>query len=260
MLTPSRRPTREDAHVPASVRPSRVSIIDADPELAELLSASEREVARREAVTRALRLPAGPWDSAAAAEPGVHHRGFLLVDGLLTREVEVLGRRCVELLGEGDVLRPWTWDGEGSHVHAEVAWAVLEPARLAILDEALVQRIAPWPQLGVELYNRGTRRAHTLAVCLAISHHQRVDDRLRLTLWHLAERWGRVTADGIVIPLSLPHQRLADLVGAHRPSVTTAMGELTRAGALSRREDGTWLLHGRPPHELGGHRLAPALG
>ena len=48
-------------------------------------------------------------------------------------------------------------------------------------------------QLGVELFNRGTRRAHHLAVALAISHHQRVDDRLLLTLWHLAERWGRVT-------------------------------------------------------------------
>jgi hypothetical protein len=246
--------------VPASAGLTRVSIVDADPELAELLDASARSIARREAVTRALRLSPGPWDATAAAEPDVHHRGFLLVDGLLSREVEVLGRRCVELLGEGDVLRPWTWDGEGSHVGAEVAWAVLEPARMAVLDEALVQRIAPWPQLGVELFNRGTRRAHALAVCLAIAHHQRVDDRLRLTLWHLAERWGRVTADGIVVPLSLPHQRLADLVGAHRPSVTTAMGELTRAGALSRREDGTWLLHGRPPEELGRHRYARALG
>ena len=82
----------------------------------------------------------------------------------------------------------------------------------------------------MELFNRGTRRAHHLAVALAIAHHQRVEDRLLLTLWHLAERWGRVTPDGIVVPLPLGHQRLADLVGAHRPSVTTAMGELTRAG------------------------------
>ena len=242
-----------------SPRPNRISIIDADPELADLLDAGDVELARRQAVTRALRLSPGPWDADAAAEPDAHHRGFLLVEGLLTREVEVLGRRCVELLGPGDVLRPWRWDDEGSHVRAEVAWDVLEPAILAVLDQELVQRVAPWPQIGVELFNRGTRRAHALAVCLAIAHHQRVDDRLLLTLWHLAERWGRVTPDGIAVPLPLAHQRLADLVGAHRPSVTTAMGDLMRAGALSRREDGTWLLHGSPPDELRHHKLARAV-
>ena len=88
----------------------------------------------------------------------------------------------------------------------------------------------PWPQLGLELFNRGTRRAHHLAVALAIAHHQRVDDRLLLSLWHLAERWGRVHPDGIVLPLPLSHQRLADLVGASRPTVTTALGELSATG------------------------------
>ena len=85
----------------------------------------------------------------------------------------------------------------------------------------------------LELFNRGTRRAHHLAVALAIAHHQRVDDRLLLTLWHLAERWGRVHADGIVVPLPLSHQRLADLVGAHRQSVTTAMGDADARAARS---------------------------
>jgi hypothetical protein len=62
-----------------------------------------------------------------------------------------------------------------------------------------------------------------------------------------------------VVPLPLGHQRLADLVGAHRPSVTTAMGELARAGALSRRENGDWVLLGQPPEELRHHRLVASL-
>ena len=156
-------------------------------------------------------------------------------------------------------MRPWRWDDEGSHVRAEIGWIVLEPSRLAILDHDLVVRINPWPQLGLELFNRGTRRAHHLAVALAIAHHQRVSDRLLLTLWHLAERWGRVGADGVVVPLPLGHQRLADLVGAHRPSVTTAMGELARAGTLSRSENSDWVLHGQPPEELRHHRLVASL-
>ena len=136
---------------------------------------------------------------------------------------------------------------------------VLEPTQMAVLDHGLVTRMTPWPQLGVELFARGTRRAHSLAVALAIAHHQRVEDRLLLTLWHLAERWGRVGPEGIILPLPLSHQRLADLVGAHRPSVTTAMGALARSGALSRREDGSWMLHGAPPPELRHHRLVAAM-
>lgn len=236
-----------------------ISIIDADPELADLLAADDQERARRETRTRVRRLTTGRWDVTGAQDLEAHHRGFLIVEGLISREVEVLGRRCVELIGPGDVIRPWQWDPEGSHVQAEVGWIVLEPARLAVLNHHLVVRMTPWPQLGLELFNRGTRRAHALAVTLAIAHHQRVEDRLLLTLWHLAERWGRVLPGGIAVPLPLSHQRLADLVGAYRPTVTSAMGELTRKGSLSRREDRVWILHGSPPEELRHHRLAATM-
>jgi len=237
----------------ASVAGSEViSIIEADPDLGGLLDPAERDRARREAVTRVRRLPPGKWIALEALEADVHHQGFLVIDGLLSREVEVLGRRCVELIGDADVLRPWGWDPSGSHVNAEVEWIVLEPTRMAVLDHALVARMNPWPQLGLELFARGTRRAHWLAVALAISHHPRVDDRLLLTLWQIAERWGRVRPGGISIPLPLPHERLASLIGAHRPAVTTAMGELTRAGFVSRGEDRFWVLHGDPPEEIRG--------
>jgi len=233
-----------------------ISIIDADPDLGELLDPTERQRARREAVTRVRHLSPGKWIAVEAFEPDVHHQGFLVVDGLLSREVDVLGRRCVELIGDADVLRPWGWDPSGSHVSAEVEWVVLEPTRMAVLDHVLVGRMNPWPVLGLELFARGTRRAHWLAVSLAISHHPRVDDRLLLTLWQVAERWGRVRPDGISVPLPLSHERLASLVGAHRPAVTTAMGELTRAGLVSRGEDRFWVLHGDPPEEIRGRGLA----
>jgi CRP/FNR family cyclic AMP-dependent transcriptional regulator len=236
-----------------------ISLVDANPDLADLLDEQSLERARREALARIQRLSPGEWDVAAAHEPAEHHRGFLIFEGLLSRTVNVLGRHCVELIGPGDVMRPWSWDEEGSHVRAEVGWTVLEPSRLAVLDHQLVLRIVPWPQLGLELFNRGTRRAHHLAVALAISHHHRVGDRLLLTLWHLAERWGRVHPDGIVVPLPLGHQRLADLIGAQRQSVTTAMGGLTRDGVVSRRENGDWVLHGEPPEELRHHKLVAAL-
>jgi CRP/FNR family cyclic AMP-dependent transcriptional regulator len=78
--------------------------LEADPELGDLLPEPERERARREALTHLRRLSSGEWRVAEAIEPDRHHRGFMVIDGLISREVDVLGRRCVELIGPGDVL------------------------------------------------------------------------------------------------------------------------------------------------------------
>jgi len=42
------------------------------------------------------------------------------------------------------------------------------------------------------------------------------------------------------------------------PAVTIAMGELTRAGLISRGEDRLWVVHGDPPEELRNNRPVPA--
>jgi CRP/FNR family cyclic AMP-dependent transcriptional regulator len=39
---------------------------------------------------------------------------------------------------------------------------------------------------------------------------------------------------------------LGQLVGARRPTVSSAIGALTAAGEVSRNGDGTWLLTGSP--------------
>ena len=39
-------------------------------------------------------------------------------------------------------------------------------------------------------------------------------------------------------------------MGAQRPSVTTALKQLTDAGRISRLDDGSWLLRGNPPDTL----------
>jgi hypothetical protein len=96
-------------------------------------------------------------------------------------------------------------------------------------------------------------RARRLAVMQAICQFNRVDRRVLTVLWHLAERWGRVTPAGVVVPLALSHRLLAELVGARRPTVTTALGELLRAGEVSRTADGAWLLTGEPPGQPDEH-------
>jgi CRP/FNR family cyclic AMP-dependent transcriptional regulator len=68
-------------------------------------------------------------------------------------------------------------------------------------------------------------------------------------LWLLAERWGRVVPGGVLVSLRLPHRTLAGMVGARRPSVTTALGQLMARGAIERRPDGGWVLRGSAPAE-----------
>jgi hypothetical protein len=44
----------------------------------------------------------------------------------------------------------------------------------------------------------------------------------------------------------LSHRLIGELIGARRPTVSTALADLAREGELERRDDGTWLLTGEP--------------
>jgi hypothetical protein len=56
-----------------------------------------------------------------------------------------------------------------------------------------------------------------------------------------------VVPGGVLVSLRLPHRTLAGMVGARRPSVTTALGQLIAREEIERRPDGGWLLLGDPP-------------
>jgi len=93
---------------------------------------------------------------------------------------------------------------------------------------------------------------------LGLTGIKRLDERLLIALWHFADRWGRVTASGVRLRLPLTHSELGMVIGATRPSVTSAIGDLRRAGSVSvDRTSKTWTLHGDPPDLVAGlHRRA----
>jgi CRP-like cAMP-binding protein len=192
-------------------------------------------------------IAAGAWApehaEGAAVRGGI---GLLLLEGLVMRRVGSDGRCGLELLGPGDLLRPWRHDGEDTTLPFATGFRVLERARIALLDGQFAVRASPYPEVVSALVGRALERSRTLAVMMAIAHYPRIDRRLLLLLWHLADRWGRVTTEGIRIPLRLTHSTLADLVAARRPSVTTALHLLERQQVLSRR-GGLIVLHGEPP-------------
>ncbi len=174
--------------------------------------------------------------------------GLLVLEGLLIRRVGIEGRFGAELLGEGDLLRPGQ-DRDSPMLPLETGWTVVEPARVAMLDDQFAQQLSIYPELGAAFVGRAMQRVRNLAVNMAIVHQARVDTRLQMMLWHLAGRWGRVRSDGTVLPMRLTHTVLADLVAARRPTVTSALSDLARRGLVQSSGE-RWLLFGEAPGEL----------
>jgi len=228
-----------------------VQLLEADPDLARGLDPRRiREVSQRLFV-RVIDAPRGPWSPGRALTAGSQPIGLLVLDGLLVREATVGDHPSAELLGPGDLLRAWDDREAEILLPRTVEWTAITDSRLAIIDQALAVRAAQWPEIFASLVERAARRAERLVVMQAIAHLTRVDDRLLALLWCLAERWGRVAPNGVLVSLRLPHRTLAGMVGARRPSVTTALGQLMARGDIERLPDGGWLLVGDPPEGRG---------
>ncbi len=222
-------------------------VLDADPGLAELIPADQRQQARQAMTSSVLEVPPGQWrrpgENSERARGGY---GVLVVEGLLLRRVRVGGRHAAELLGPGDVLRPWQHDSSASTLELEWTWRVVAPTRLAVLDARWTSRAAAWPQIGAELTGRALARALRLVIAMAIAQQPRLDIRLWMLFWDLADRFGKVHADGIHLDLPLTHEVLSHLAGARRPSVSGALTRLANEGRLT-RVGRNWVLSGERP-------------
>lgn len=227
-----------------------IELLDVDQDLARSVPEDEQGVARANLTVPALRLEPGGRGLAGLGEPDCV--GLLLIEGFVTRDVEFAGRRSRELLGSGDLLRPWDLEMDFMPPFAESSFTVMEPSTLAYLDRRILRLGARWPDLVDQLVRRAMHRSRWLAIRLAIGSVNKVSRRLLLFFWHAAGRWGRVTPRGVELPFVLTHGVLAELVGARRPSVTTALTELQREGALitDRADRGTrFTLRREPPGE-----------
>src|SRR5436189_3290989 len=224
-----------------------VRVADNDP---ELFAGIDDPSARAASVAEVIRLERGSWRTGLEGQDPRGHFGLLLLEGILIRRVRFGRRPVLELVGPGDVLRPWVGLGEGSSLQQPSHWRVHERTDLAVLDRRFAARVAQWPEIPAAIMDRYIRRARLLALHLSIAQLPRLRESLMALFWYLADRWGRVTAEGVVVDVPLTHELLSGLVGARRPAVTTTLGELQRRGDLSRREDGRWVVHGEPPAEL----------
>ena len=209
----------------------RVSLLDVDPELAGPVDESERARLRNALVAPVFRFEPGPVPQPPREAMPL---GYLMLKGLLLYEATVCGRRAAELLGPGDLFNPGPGaDQDVAALPAVRTSTVLTPTLLADLSR-LVEPIAFRPGALQALLSRAGNRLEAAAVHRSIGAHVRVDVRVLAYLWHLADRFGVVCRDSIKVDLPLTHATLARLVGARRPTVTTALVHLIELGYVRR--------------------------
>jgi hypothetical protein len=227
------------------VRPEAVKLLDVAPWLGEGLEGEELEAARRELVVACASFQPGPWKW-PGRDPKI---GFLILRGRIARGLHLKDAPAhgIEILGEGDLMRPWTFRGATAPIPSQTDWKVMARLDLAVLDTSFVRGMSRWPELGINLLELSIERTRTLSYFLAARQVSRLEGRILLTLWQLADRWGHVTADGVVLELpKLTHEVLARMIAARRPSVTTGIRHLRELGLLEVKPGGRWVLHGDP--------------
>jgi CRP-like cAMP-binding protein len=226
-----------------------VRVLDADPGLAGALPRLELDRARALAVARVLHFSRGIHPRLLGSGTARGHLGLLVLDGLIARHLCFGEIAAPELLGPGDLLRPWVRTTTAGEL-TEVRWQMLTEVRVASLSQEFAARIAPWPELAAALLDRIAQRADSQVLLAALRQARRVDTRVLLALWYLSGRWGEPEGSGRRLSIRrLTGETLARMVGGRRQSVSTALGQLADRGAIRRNHDGTLTILA-PPREL----------
>jgi CRP-like cAMP-binding protein len=225
-----------------------VRVLDADPDLGAGIDEREWQTAVGMSTAAEFDFERGPWRFSPAPEPGGF--GALILEGLILIRIDAGSRSHIEMLGSGDMISPWVGTGAELSAPSVVTASVVSRARVALLDRRFVLRTARWPEVHAALVRRCIERSRRLSLQSAINALPRIEERVEVTLWELAYRFGRVTPEGIVLELPISHSQLADIVAAQRPSVSTAVVRLEDHGRIVRTARRTLLLQGEPPAML----------
>src|SRR5688572_5039104 len=83
------------------------SLLELDPDLGQLLPDERLPTATRDLRVAVRAVETGPWEVERLSGASPDHLGLLVVEGIIAREVLVSDTISTELLGPGDVVRPW---------------------------------------------------------------------------------------------------------------------------------------------------------
>ena len=168
------------------------------------------------------------------AEQGVAGSIGIVSAGRFAVVVDAEGARSrtIALVQEGDALVMPTEEWQGAPGARVVA---ATDSEVLVVTGALDEVVAIDAAAGAWLVRARAQAVADRELSAAIALEPRLERRLILKLRQLAERWGRVTPEGVRLDLRVTHQELADMVGAARESVTVAFGRLQDQGEIELR-------------------------
>jgi CRP/FNR family transcriptional regulator, cyclic AMP receptor protein len=218
-----------------------IRLFDAEPDLIRFLNPEDSELAR-DTLLPVQSIPKGDANLRTLFDQNGAF-GAIVLDGLVQQSLKLGRHEGLRLLGPGDLVS--LTDAPTSMLVLQANCRAQSPTRVALLGRDMLLAIRHWPQIAAGLHAHAGEQSERLVTQMVICQLPRVDERLLALMWLLAESWGQVTASGTLLPISLTHAALGGLIGARRPTVTLALGNLTNAGAIARQPRG-WLLLGSP--------------
>jgi CRP/FNR family transcriptional regulator len=167
-------------------------------------------------------------------------RFFAIESGKVRLYNLLLSGRTITLsiLGEGDVFLQWRAQETAlSYICAE---AMQASRIIGVSQKSLEELVAAQPAAALDVISNFARRLTESHVLIEDLMNNSINLRLYRTLHELARQFGGTPdANRVVIAVPLTHQRLADMIGSNRVTVTRKLHELQKAGVIAARGSGS---------------------
>lgn len=171
-------------------------------------------------------------------------RFHFVIDGKLRLYNLLPNGRCITLsiLSAGDVFPQWGAESQSlSYLCAEA----MQPTRIVTITEKdIAELVSAQPAAALEVITNFARRLTESQALIEDLMNNSVNLRLYRTLLELAKQFGKFE-DGSgwsVIDIPLTHQRLADMIGSNRVTVTRKLHELQQRNIIETRRNSTIVL------------------
>jgi len=150
--------------------------------------------------------------------------------------------RCITLsiLGKSDVFVQWR--AEAQSLSCLCAEALLPSRVISVGERDMSEVLAVQTSAAIDVITSFARRLTESQVLIEDLMNNSVNVRLYRTLLELAKQFGKPEGAHSVIDYPLTHQRLADMIGSNRVTITRKLHELQERGIIETRKNATIVL------------------
>ncbi len=147
----------------------------------------------------------------------------------------------LSILSENDVF--FQWKAQSASLSVVCAEAMQDSRIVGVSEKDLVQLLGEQPAAAIDVIQNFARRLTESQALIDDLMNNSVNLLLYRTLAELARQFGRETggsrAGAVIIDVPLTHQRLADMIGSNRVTVTRKLHELQQRGLIVARGSGS---------------------